>query len=145
MSFWEEIFKRGAQTPGKVEWGRSQGAAACPLQEKAANNELVMGEIKEKLTSAISMEVVERQSKEAIIPTLRDEVGTRANRAEQWISAAKKKKWIVHSCRGYCRRLYQKEEKWILPAEGLNTLLGFQEESAPAYAGISEEMIFRLL
>lgn len=91
MSFWEEIFKWGAQTPGKVEWGRSQGAAACPLQEKAANNKLVIGEIKEKLTSAISMEVVERRSKEAIIPTLRDEVGTRANRAEQWISAAKKK------------------------------------------------------
>lgn len=46
---------------------------------------------------------------------------------------------------GYCLRLYQKEEKWILPAEGLNTLLGFQEKSAPAYAGISEEMIFQLL
>lgn len=51
MSIWEE-------TPWKWEWGRSQGAVACPLQEKAANNELVIEEIKEKLTSAISMEVV---------------------------------------------------------------------------------------
>ena len=58
MSFLEETFKRGGQTPWKLERGRSQGAAACPLQEKAANNELVIEEIKEKLTSAISMEVV---------------------------------------------------------------------------------------
>lgn len=54
------IQTRCTNTSEKVEWGRSQGAAACPLQEKAANNELVIGEIKEKLTSAISMEVVER-------------------------------------------------------------------------------------
>lgn len=128
-----------------MEWGRSQGAAACPLQEKAANNELVIGEIKEKLTSVISMEVVEWRSKEAIIPTLWDEVGTRANRAKQWISAGKKIKKDGAELQGYCLRLYQKEEKWILPAEGLNTLLGFQEKSAPAYAGISEEMIFQLL
>lgn len=58
MSLLEEIFKRGAQTPGKLARGRRQGAAACPLQEKAANNELVIEEIKEKLTSAISVEVV---------------------------------------------------------------------------------------
>lgn len=129
-----------------MEWGRSQGAAACPLQEKAANNELVIGEIKEKLTSVISMEVVEWRSKEAIIPTLWDEVGTRANRAKQWIFSRKKnKKKDGAQLQGYCLRLYQKEEKWILPAEGLNTLLGFQEKSAPAYARISEEMIFRLL
>lgn len=51
----------------------------------------------------------------------------------------------MHSCRSYGWRLYQKEEKWILPAEGFSTLLGFQEKSALAYTGISKKMIFQLL